>query len=82
MSAIVIVVVGLLVLCVGLAFSLGAGLLAAIPLVLLVAIGGWMMWALVHGTSPTGASRRVKKAELLGPGGPDDPDRNAPRSDV
>ena len=77
MSAIVIVVVGLLVLAVGLAFTLGAGPLAAIPLVLLLAVGGWMVWAFAHGATPATTGRRVKKAELLGPGGPDDPDAGA-----
>jgi hypothetical protein len=82
MSAIVIVVLGLLVLAIGLAFTLGAGPLAAIPVIVLLAVGGWMLWAFAHGASPATTTRRVKKAELLGPGGPDDPDRNANRSDT
>lgn len=77
MSAIVLVVVLLLLLAVGLAFLLGAGPLAAIPIVVLVAVGGWMIWAFARGATPAGATRRVKKAELLGPGGPDDPDAGA-----
>jgi ABC-type nickel/cobalt efflux system permease component RcnA len=78
----ILVVVGLLILATGLLFTLGAGVVALIPLVLLVGIGGWMLWAMVSGMSPGAAPRRAEKAELLGPGGPDDPDRNAPRSDT
>ena len=78
----ILVFAGILLVCTGLLFTLGAGLVAIVPLVLLLALGAWMLWAFARGTTPATAGRRVKKAELLGPGGPDDPDRDRRRSDV
>src|ERR1700744_2408034 len=40
-----VVVLALLAVAIALAFVLGAGLVAAIPLLLAVAVGGWMVWA-------------------------------------
>ena len=78
----ILLLVGVLFVCTVLLFTLGAGLVAIVPLVLLLALGAWMLWAVARETTPATAGRQVKKAELLGPGGPDDPDRNRLRSDV
>lgn len=59
----------------GLLFALGAGVVAVVPLALIVLIGVWLIWALAGGRSPREMTRHRHKAELLGPGGPDDPDR-------
>jgi Flp pilus assembly protein TadB len=78
----ILLLCGVLLVCAALLFTLGAGIVAIVPLVLLLAFGAWMVWAFARGTTPATAGRRVKKAELLGPGGPDDPDRNRRRSDI
>ena len=59
------------------AFVIGLGLLAVVPLLLMIGVGGWAAFALLHGATPSGMVRHTTtKPELLGPGGPDDPDRN------
>jgi hypothetical protein len=63
-----------LVIAAALLFVVGAGLVGAIPLVLGLAVVGWMVWAFAAGRSPGEATRRAHPVELLGPGGPDDPD--------
>jgi hypothetical protein len=51
--------------------------LALLPLAAAIAIGVWFVMTLGRGTTPTQAVRRTpQRQELLGPGGPDDPDRN------
>jgi hypothetical protein len=60
----------------GLTFAFGIGWLAVIPLLLAVGIVVWGAMTLSSGRSPTGPIRTARRAELLGPGGPDDPDRN------
>ena len=61
-----------------LSIALGAGpILFVIALVLLVAAGVWVVTTYVGGRTPAQAVRRTRRHELLGPGGPDDPDRNA-----
>jgi hypothetical protein len=60
----------------GLSFALGVGWLAVIPLVLALGVVIWGAMMLASGRSPTASIRQTPKAELLGPGGPDDPDRN------
>jgi len=67
------VVLFVLVVAAALLFVLGAGLVGIIPLVLIVAVVGWMIWAFAGARSPGEATRQVRPAELLGPGGPDDP---------
>jgi hypothetical protein len=58
-------------------FALGAGVVGAIPLVLAVGVGGWLVWAFLGARSPGDAGRKAHPAELLGPGGPDDPANTA-----
>ncbi|HEY4346991.1 MAG TPA: hypothetical protein VGM80_05330 [Gaiellaceae bacterium] len=72
-----ILVLGLLVVVAALTFALGAGLVAAIPLVFALGVAGWLGWAFLGGTSPGGAAREAQPADLLGPGGPDDPANTA-----
>lgn len=60
-----------------LAIVLGAGgVLFVIALVALVAAGLWLGMTYMGGRTPARAVRRTKREELLGPGGPDDPDRS------
>jgi fatty acid desaturase len=58
-------------------FTLGAPWLVFIPIILVGLIVFWLIGALASDRtpSPQQAVRRTRKAELLGPGGPDDPDR-------
>jgi NADH:ubiquinone oxidoreductase subunit 6 (subunit J) len=72
-----LVLIAVFVLAAGLVFLLGAGLVAVIPLLLAVAVVGWMIWAFMGSRSPGEATRQVEPAQLLGPGGPDDPDNTA-----
>jgi hypothetical protein len=75
-----VIFLGLLILLLvvtGLVFALGAGLVAIVPLALALAIGGWMIWAFLGARSPGEVGRRTQPAELLGPGGPDDPANTA-----
>jgi hypothetical protein len=74
MAAILVFV--LLAIATGFAFVIGLGPLAVIPLLFAVAVGIWAVVALLRGATPGGAVRHTAKPELLGPGGPDDPDRN------
>lgn len=58
------------------AFFLGGG--PALVVLLLIALligGGWFVAMSLSGRRPTSAVRRTKPRRLLGPGGPDDPDR-------
>jgi hypothetical protein len=53
----------------------GTALLALLPLAAAVAVGVWLVMTISAGTTPTRAIRRTsQRQELLGPGGPDDPD--------
>jgi hypothetical protein len=45
-----------------------------LPVALVVAIGWWIVAVLSQGKTPGQSLRRVHHTELLGPGGPDDPD--------
>jgi hypothetical protein len=71
--AVLIVALFLLVVA-GLAAVLGGGLLALLPLALALVVGGWFVFTLAAGKAPATAVRETEKVELLGPGGPDDPD--------
>jgi hypothetical protein len=58
------------------AFFLGGGpALIVLALIVLVVGLGWFTVTLVSGRRPSHVVRRTKPRELLGPGGPDDPDR-------
>lgn len=55
--------------------TIGLGPLAIVPFVIAVIVGIWFLFVLVRsGGAPARPVRRTKKASLLGPGGPDDPD--------
>jgi len=67
---------GLLLLVVaGLTAVLGVGWLALVPLLVALAALGWGGLTVASGRTPASQLRRVDRPELLGPGGPDDPDR-------
>jgi hypothetical protein len=61
---------------IGLLLTPGIGLIGLIPLAAAVVIGGWLVLSRAAGMSLTGALRRTRNVEHLGPGGPDDPDRS------
>jgi hypothetical protein len=65
----------LVALTIAFAFALGLGPLAIVPAVLAVGVAIWLIAALARGLTPGRAARRTETPELLGPGGPDDPDR-------
>jgi hypothetical protein len=65
----------LLAIATALVFALGAGPIAVVPLLAAVAAGVWLLFALSRGHTPGSAIRHADRPELLGPGGPDDPDR-------
>jgi hypothetical protein len=53
----------------------GVGLLALVPLVAAAALGVWLVLGFAGRMPPSRAARRARRPGLLGPGGPDDPDR-------
>jgi hypothetical protein len=60
-----------------LAFTPGIGILAVVPLAVALLVGVWIAIVFFSArTTPGQAVRHTRKAELLGPGGPDDPDRH------
>jgi hypothetical protein len=65
----------LLLLVAGFTAVLGAAWLAIVPLVFALAVLGWGVFTLASGRKPASELRNVDSPELLGPGGPDDPDR-------
>jgi hypothetical protein len=73
MAALVFAV--LLLLAAGLAAVLGVGWIAVLPLLVALAALGWGGLTVASGRTPAGEVRKVRSPELLGPGGPDDPDR-------
>lgn len=59
----------------GLTVALGVGWLAILPLLAFLALLGWAAVVFASGRTPAGTVRESgRKTELLGPGGPDDPD--------
>jgi hypothetical protein len=68
----------LVVFTVVLAFVPGVGIFAVVPGILAVLYLGWVLLTMASGRSPAGAVRRTRRPHLLGPGGPDDPDRARP----
>jgi hypothetical protein len=58
---------------IGLFFTPGIGLIAFVPLAFALAVAVWLVVARVKGVDPSEAVRETPKADLLGPGGPDDP---------
>jgi len=66
----------LIALAIAFALALGLGPFAIVPAVLAVAVAIWLLVGLFRtGGTPSRAVRRTERPELLGPGGPDDPDR-------
>jgi len=60
----------------GLSMGLGVGWLAIVPLLALLAVAAWTVVVFAAGRTPSQVVRRTpRRTELLGPGGPDDPDR-------
>lgn len=57
-----------------LAAVLGAGLLAILPLAVAVLVVGWFLLTLASGRAPADTVRETEHPQLLGPGGPDDPE--------
>jgi hypothetical protein len=76
MVFLLVLVIGLSVVA-GSAFVLGAGLIGVILVVLGLLALVWIVWAFAGSRSPGAAIRETHPVELLGPGGPDDPDRTA-----
>jgi membrane protein implicated in regulation of membrane protease activity len=60
---------------------LGAGIVAVVT-VLALAVVGWALWGLFWGRSRSRARPQPEHPEFLGSGGPDDPDRSEPVTDV
>jgi xanthine/uracil permease len=55
--------------------TIGLGPLAIVPIVIAALAGIWFLVAMVRsGGAPSDPVRQAPKAELLGPGGPDDPE--------
>ncbi len=66
----------LLLLVAGLTVVLGIGWLALVPALIALGIVAWGGLTVASGRIPASELRQVEKPELLGPGGPDDPDRD------
>jgi len=66
----------LLLLVAGLTAVLGIGWFAVFPALVALAIVSWGGLTVASGRTPASELRKTEKPELLGPGGPDDPDRN------
>jgi hypothetical protein len=66
----------LLLLVAGLTAVLGIGWFAVFPALVALAIVGWGGLTVASGRTPASELRQAEKPELLGPGGPDDPERD------
>jgi hypothetical protein len=66
----------LLLLVAGLTAVLGVGWIAILPALLALGVVAWGGLTVASGRTPASELRKAEKPELLGPGGPDDPDRN------
>ncbi len=72
----VIVLLLALVAIAGVGFMLGGPLVALVLAVVVVVAGGaWLVTAGKARETPGDVARQTETPELLGPGGPDDPDR-------
>ena len=65
----------LLLLVAGLTAVLGVGWIAILPVIVALGIIAWGGLTVASGRTPASAARKAERPELLGPGGPDDPDR-------
>jgi hypothetical protein len=70
-----IIIFVLVALAIAFTLALGFGPLAIVPAVIAVAAAIWLIASFARGQTPGRAVRRTEHPELLGPGGPDDPDR-------
>jgi hypothetical protein len=68
--------VALVAVAVVLAFALGWVWIVILPVGALVFVAVWLLNVIFHGRAPSSVLRSVPNAELLGPGGPDDPEAN------
>jgi len=66
----------LLLLVAGLTVVLGVGWLALVPALVAIGIVAWGGLTVASGRTPASELRKAEKPELLGPGGPDDPERH------
>ena len=66
----------LLLLVAGFTAVLGIGWFAVFPALVALAIVGWGGLTVASGRTPASELRKAEKPELLGPGGPDDPERD------
>ena len=66
----------LLLLVAGFTVVLGIGWFAVFPALVALAIVGWGGLTVASGRTPASELRQAEKPELLGPGGPDDPERD------
>jgi hypothetical protein len=73
-TAIVIIVV-IAAIGVSVAAALGAGPLALILIPIVLAIAAWVVLLAAARMRPAEIARKTPRQELLGPGGPDDPER-------
>lgn len=64
----------LVALAVAFTLAIGLGPLAIVPAAVAFGISLWLLAGLMRGQTPGRAARRTHEPELLGPGGPDDPD--------
>ena len=65
----------LVALAIAFTLALGVGPLAIVPVVIAVGVAIWLLAGLSRGHMPGRAARRTQRPDLLGPGGPDDPER-------
>ena len=70
----VLLIAVLIALAAALSFTLGVAWIAILPVLLVLGIVVWGATALGGRRSPSSVVRDTEKPELLGPGGPDDPD--------
>ena len=61
-----------------LAFVPGVGIFAIVPGIIALLYLGWLLATMASGRTPSSTVRRTRRPHLLGPGGPDDPDRTRP----
>jgi NADH:ubiquinone oxidoreductase subunit 6 (subunit J) len=72
MAALIAIFLAALLLSLGFAFA--APWLVFVPIAIVIVFVGWVLMLLVAGRTPREAVRRTERPQLLGPGGPDDPE--------
>ena len=71
----VLIVFIVLAILIGFAVTLAVGWIVVIPALFILAALVWFGTALAFKRAPSDMLRRTRRPELLGPGGPDDPER-------